>query len=56
VRQSDPIQRVFLGGKHDHETLPPPMPAQIKRPAVLIFSNTNAFRHEEAIRRCCWVR
>lgn len=45
----DMIQRVFLGGKHDHETVPPPLPAQIKRPAILIFSKTNAFRHEEAI-------
>ena len=45
----DLIQRVYLGGKHVYETVPPPLPAQIKRPAVLIFSKTNAFRHEEAI-------
>ena len=45
----DMIQRVFLGGKHVYETVPPPLPANIKRPAVLVFSKTNAFRHEEAI-------
>lgn len=49
VMNWDLIQRVALGGKHDHESVPPPLPAQIKRPAILIFSKTNAFRHEEAI-------
>ncbi len=43
------IQRVFLGGLHVHESTPPTLPADIKRPAILVFSKTNAFRHEEAI-------
>ena len=49
VRYWDTIQRVFLGGLHTHETVPPVLPAEIKRPAILVFSKTNAFRHEEAI-------
>ncbi len=43
------VQRVFLGGLHVYETVPPPIPADLKRPAILVFSKTNAFRHEEAI-------
>ncbi|MET0374064.1 MAG: ThuA domain-containing protein [Rhizorhabdus sp.] len=43
------IQRVFLGGVHVYETTPPELPAAISRPAILVFSKTNAFRHEEAI-------
>ena len=49
VRNWDTIQRVFLGGKHDHETVAPALPANLARPAILVFSKTNAFRHEEAI-------
>lgn len=45
----DTIRRVFLGGYHTHETVPPALPSEMPRPAVLIFSKTNAFRHEEAI-------
>ena len=45
----DTIQRVFLGGVKVYETTPPKLPAEIKRPAVLVFSKTNAYRHEEAI-------
>lgn len=48
-RHWDTIQRVFLGGVHVHETTPPAIPADLKRPAILVFSKTNAFRHEEAI-------
>jgi uncharacterized protein len=48
-RNWDTIQRVFLGGLKVYETTPPPLPADIKRPAILVFSKTNAFRHEEAI-------
>ena len=48
-RHWDTIQRVFLGGLHTHETVPPVIPADIKRPAILVFSKTNGFRHEEAI-------
>lgn len=45
----DLIQRVFLGGVKVYETTPPQVPANLPRPAVLVFSKTNAFRHEEAI-------
>lgn len=48
-RYRDIIQRVMLGGKHDHETVAPQVPDDIKHPAILVFSKTNAFRHEEAI-------
>jgi uncharacterized protein len=43
------IQRVFLGGVKVYETTPPALPAQLPRPAILVFSKTNGFRHEEAI-------
>lgn len=43
------IHRVFLGGLKVYETAPPALPADLKHPAVLVFSKTNAFRHEEAI-------
>ena len=43
------IQRTMLGGLHVYEKTPPALPAQIKRPAILVFSKTNGFRHEEAI-------
>lgn len=49
ARNWDTIQRVFLGGLHVHETVPPQVPADLPRPAILVFSKTNAFRHEEAI-------
>jgi len=49
VRYWDTIQRVFLGGKHVYETTAPILPTDIKHPAILVFSKTNAFRHEEAI-------
>ncbi|MDE2403182.1 MAG: ThuA domain-containing protein [Sphingomonadales bacterium] len=48
-RYRDTIQRVFLGGVHVHEVVPPEIPANLPRPAILVFSKTNAFRHEEAI-------
>lgn len=48
-RHRDTIQRVFLGGVKVYETAPPQLPADIARPAILVFSKTNAFRHEEAI-------
>lgn len=43
------IQRTLLGGVKVYETEPPALPAEIKRPAILVFSKTNGFRHEEAI-------
>lgn len=48
-RNWDTIQRVFLGGLKVYETTPPALPANIARPAILVFSKTNGFRHEEAI-------
>lgn len=49
LRNWDTIQRVFLGGVKVYETTPPKLPAQIGRPAILVFSKTNGFRHKEAI-------
>jgi uncharacterized protein len=49
ARNWDMVQRVFLGGLKVYETTPPTLPADIKRPAILVFSKTNGFRHEEAI-------
>lgn len=45
----DKVRRTMLGGLHVYETTPPALPADIRRPAILVFSKTNAFRHEEAI-------
>jgi uncharacterized protein len=45
----DLIRRTVLGGVKVYETVPPTLPAEIKRPAILVFSKTNGFRHEEAI-------
>ena len=42
-------QRVALGGVKVYETTPPTLPDPIQRPAILVFSKTNGFRHEEAI-------
>lgn len=49
IRNWDTIQRVFLGGLKVYETVPPAVPADLKRPALLVFSKTNGFRHTEAI-------
>lgn len=43
------VQRVFLGGVKVYETAPPSVPRDLNRPAILVFSKTNGFRHEEAI-------
>ncbi len=48
-RNWDTVQRTMLGGLKVYETEPPAMPADIPRPAILVFSKTNGFRHEEAI-------
>ena len=45
----DTIQRVMLGGVKVFETTPPALPANLPRPAILVFSKTNGFRHEAAI-------
>jgi uncharacterized protein len=49
--QWDLVQRLFMGGVKVYETTPPKMPADIKRPAILVFSKTNGFRHEVPIKR-----
>lgn len=49
ARNWDIIQRVLLGGLKVYETEAPAVPIDIKRPAILVFSKTNGFRHEEAI-------
>lgn len=49
ARNWDTIQRVALGGLKVYETTPPELPADIPRPAILVFSKTNGFRHEQAI-------
>lgn len=50
-RNWDTIQRVFFGGVKVYETEPPALPADLPEPAILVFSKTNGFRHEEAIPR-----
>lgn len=45
----DMIQRLAFGGLKVYEATPPEMPADIPRPAILVFNKTNGFRHEEAI-------
>ena len=45
----DTIQRHFLGGVKVYETTAPVLPAKIKRPAILVFSKTNGYRHEDSI-------
>lgn len=37
-------------GKHVYETTPPELPAHLNGTAILIFSKTNGFRHDEAIK------
>jgi uncharacterized protein len=49
--QWDLFQRLFMGGVKVYETAAPTLPADIKRPAILVFSKTNGFRHEEPIKR-----
>jgi len=34
---------------HEHDRSPPAVPASFPHPAVLVFSKTNGFRHDEAI-------
>jgi uncharacterized protein len=49
IWQWDNFQRLFLGGVKVFETTAPPMPADFKRPSILVFSKTNGFRHAETI-------
>ncbi len=34
---------------HEHDTAAPTLPADLRAPALLVFTKTNGFRHEEAI-------
>jgi uncharacterized protein len=43
------IERMKNSGRNVYETTPPLIAADLKRPAILVFSKTNAFRHVEAI-------
>jgi hypothetical protein len=40
--------RAFFPSSH-HDVTPPELPAGLARPAILVFSKTNGFRHDEAI-------
>lgn len=39
----------ILHGVEVYETTPPPVPRSLRHPAILVFSKTNGFRHDEAI-------
>ena len=43
------IRRVYYGA-HIYETVPPQFPAPLHPPAILVFSKTNGFRDDSAIR------
>ena len=43
------LHRVYYG-RHVYETVPPRLPEQLNHPAILIFSKTNGFRQDDAIR------
>ena len=45
----DNIMRFRTGGLRNYETAPPTLPADLPRPAILVFSKTNGFRHAESI-------
>ena len=49
IRNWDTIQRTMLGGLKVYEKEPPALPVEMPHPAILVFSKTNGFRHEEAI-------
>ena len=42
------LRRVYYG-THVYETVAPRLPAQLRSPAILVFSKTNGFRHDETI-------
>jgi type 1 glutamine amidotransferase len=42
------MKRVYYGTQV-YETVPPALPATLVTPAILVFSKTNGFRHQEAI-------
>lgn len=43
------LHRVYYG-RHRYEMAPPPLPVQLRRPAILVFSKTNGFRDDKAVR------
>jgi uncharacterized protein len=43
------VHRVYYG-KHVYETVPPQLPAELSHPAILVFSKTNGFRQDDAVR------
>jgi type 1 glutamine amidotransferase len=43
------LHRVYYG-RHVYETVPPRLPAQLNQPAILVFSKTNGFREDDAVR------
>jgi hypothetical protein len=43
------LYRVYYG-RHVYETTPPELPAQLTDPAILIFSKTNGFRQDDAVK------
>jgi type 1 glutamine amidotransferase len=43
------LHRVYYG-RHVYETVPPRLPAQFRHPAILVFSKTNGFRDDDAVR------
>ena len=42
------LVRVFYPSS-EHESVPPELPAELASPALLVFSKTNGYRHDEAI-------
>jgi uncharacterized protein len=43
------IHRVYYG-RHIYETVPPRLPENLSPPAILVFSKTNGFRQDDAVR------
>jgi len=43
------LHRVYYG-RHVYETVPPRLPTQLNQPAILVFSKTNGFREDDAVR------
>ncbi len=44
-----PMAYSALYPSHEHDRVPPMVPASFPKPAILIFSKTNGFRHDEAV-------
>ncbi len=49
VRNWDILMRFRTGGLKIYETTSPTVPVDVKRPAILVFSKTNGFRHADTI-------